>query len=384
LVSFNIGSGVLFFLAKGDADKGRFIGIATSAVIVIGLSLALFLVWAWYVGVPVNPLFPAGINGFPFIAYVIGTVFFGLTHSLFHSIFSGLREFRVVNQMALISAAVMAVVFGGLFLVLHGDVGSDNLMIVLVASFFILLFLNALWAMYYVVVIKIRPVLFRGRALLKPLLSFILIGYLANLLNLLNYRFDVWYVQELLGAGELGIYAVAVGVAQFFFQVPDPISRVLQPHLIGQFDQRMLDKFRLFARLSFTLVLIGGAFIMLISNWLFPFLYGEAFTDSSIALRWLMPGILFACASKMMALLVIRTGKVGYNAIASGVGLAFTISMNIIFVPRFGIVGAAIASSIAYFAVLLVVLWFVFRRLNVPFGNYFILLPGDLSRLRDR
>lgn len=382
LVSFNIGAGVLYFLAKDEHGHARIIGMTASMALFVGLLLAGGLTWVWYAGMPSNPLFPTGVDDFPFLAYVAATVFLGLTNSLFHSIFSGLRLFRVVNQMTLVSATMTAIVFGGLFLWLHDNAGKDNLRVVLVASLAVLLVLNLLWLVYYMVHVRIRPVLFNGEGLLRSMLAFVLVGYLANVLNFLNYRFDVWYVQEIWGAGELGVYAVAVGVAQFFFQVPDPITRVLQPHLIGHFDQSMLERFRLYARLNFTLVLIAGAFMMLVSGWLFPFLYGEAFAGSATAMCWLMPGILFACTSKMMVLLVVRTGRVKYNAFASGLGLLATIAMNILLVPMLGIVGAAIASSIAYLVVLLVVLWVVFRRLGVPWGNYFLLMPGDIVKLK--
>mgnify|MGYP003817190213 CR=1 FL=1 len=382
LVSFNLGAGVLYFLARDESGRDRLIGLACTVTLVIGTLIALSLLVVRSFGMPANPLFPSGVDGFPFVAYVAGTVFFSLTNSLFHSVFAGLRLFRVVNQMTLVTAISTAIVFGGMFVWSKGEGGKDGLWNVLVASFVLLVGLNLLWLVYYLVHVRVRPVLFRGGALLKPVLAFVLVGYLANLLNLLNYRFDVWYVLEVRGAGELGLYAVAVGVAQFFFQVPEPIARVLQPHLIGGFDKPMLDKFRLYARLSSTVVLAGALVMMALAEWLFPFLYGDVFAGSAKALRWLMPGILFACISKMMVLLVVRTGKVKYNALASGVGLVATIVMNMILVPKVGFVGAAIASSVAYLAILVVVLWVVFRRLGVPWDNYYLLMPADLVKLR--
>lgn len=382
LVSLNVGTGALYFLAKDEHGKERVISLMFSFMMVIALVLtgALASVKIW--GMPVNPLFPEGVNGPPYVAYVAVTVFLSILNSLFHSLFTGLRMFRVVNQMTLLTAVLAVVVFGSLFLLSDGAGREADLIRVLVASVLILLCLNAVWMVYYGLYIRVRPVLSRGGALLKPLLTFVLVGFLATLLNMLNYRFDVWFVQEVRGVGELGLYAVAVGVAQFFFQVPEPIARVLQPHLIGGFDGPMLDKFRLYARLSTTLVLLGGGVLVVISEWLFPFLYGEAFGPSALAMRWLMPGILFACISKMMVLLVVRTGRMKYTVLASGVGLVVTIAMNFLLVPVFGIVGAAIASSLAYLVVLLLVLWVVFKRLGVPWGNYYLLMPGDIARLR--
>lgn len=380
LVSFNLGAGVLYFLARDERGRDRLIGLAFTLALVIGALIALALLAVRYFGMPPNPLFPVGVDGFPFVAYVAGTVFFSLTNALFHSIFAGLRLFRAVNQMTLISAISTALVFGGMLL--SSDQEGKALGNVLGASFALLVGLNVIWLIYYLVHVRIRPVFLGGGVLLKPMLAFALVGYLANLLNLLNYRFDVWYVLEIRGAGELGLYAVAVGVGQFFFQVPEPIARVLQPHLIGAFDQPMLEKFKLYARLSSTVVVIGAGVIVLLADRLFPFLYGDVFAGSARALRWLMPGILFSCITKMMVLLVVRTGKVKYNALASGIGLVATVVMNLILVPRVGFVGAAIASSVAYLVVLMVVLWVVFKRLGVPWGNYFLLMPSDIVKLR--
>lgn len=381
LLSLNMGSGMVYFLAKGKGSKGEVIGIAVSGLLIVGAILSALLAWSWLYGIPANPLLPIGLNGFFFASFLAISLFLGLLHSLFVGIFLGLHLFRVVNQMTLVSSILLFSVYAMLFWRLPELDVMDKLRWTMLAGMGAQLFVEFLWFFQYIKHVRVKPVLFRSGAILVPLLAFATTGYVANILNQLNYRLDIWFLQDLRGAGELGLYAVAVGVAQFFFQIPEPLSQVLQPHLIGDTNESGLKQFKLYARLSFTLVLLGGIVLMLISDWLFPFIYGSAFAGSSTAFQLLMPGILFACGSKMMVLMVIRSGKVKYNVLASGIGLLFTIALNILLVPHYGLMGAAVASTVAYAVVFLVVLWVVFCRMGVPYGNYFILMPKDLMQL---
>lgn len=381
VMTMGLGQGLVYYLAKGEVAAREIIGIAATWALCMGVGLGLVVIWAWFAGMPPNPLFPAGLNEAVPVTFVCAMVFLSVTGSLFTAVFQGLRLFRAVNQVTLFSALVLFVSFGLVYLLRRQQAGPANLHWALCAAFVGALLVDLAWLRQYLAHIRARPVLFTGGAWLRPLLSLSMLGYGANLINQLNYRLDIWFVEGYRGAEELGLYAVAVGVAQFFFLVPDPIAQVLQPTLIHRDDLGVLDKFRLFARLNFTLVLIGGAVLSLLAGWFFPFVYGKGFQPSATAFRILMPGILFACTSKMMVLCVIRSGKLGYNILASGIGLVFTIALNLLLVPRYGLNGAALASTVAYGVVMLVVMAVVFLRFKLPLGNYFLLTPSDIFAL---
>ena len=58
-------------------------------------------------------------------------------------------------------------------------------------------------------------------------------------------------------------------------------------------------------------------------------------------------------------------GRPGLNSVAMGAGLVVTVVLDLLLIPRFQAVGAAVASSSAYIAttaVLLLVFWILTRR----------------------
>ncbi len=383
LLSVSMPSALVYFLAKGEHPREQVIGFAMSVLLVLVILVGSLMLLIGLDVVNLDRFLPSSATNFFYIFFVGGSLLMAVAQSFLGAIFLGVREFRVGNRMYVISALANLMVYGGLYLT-HDGGGVNMIRWVLGGGMVVQFALTGFWVVQYVVYVKVRPRLFSGGALLRPTLAFSAMGYLADLLNQLNYRLDIWILGDMRGMAELGVYAVAVGVAQFFFMVPEPITRVLQPHLVSDDQKDLLSKFRFYSRLCITLVMAGGLVFLVAADWIFPLVYGKAFAASTLPFRLLMPGIVFACVSKMLVLLVVRTGKVKYNALASGLGLVMTVIFDLVLIPVYGPAGAAMASTLSYFTVLCVVLFVIFRRLGVPWDNYFILMPADIKKLLGR
>jgi O-antigen/teichoic acid export membrane protein len=236
----------------------------------------------------------------------------------------------------------------------------------------------------YAVYVKRTPVPVWAWADLKPILAFSLVGHLSNVVNLINYRFDVWVVEEYRDTAQLGLYATAVGVAQLLFYVPEPFSRVVQPYLFGQVKDEMVSRFKAVARLNFTALLVLAAGLAALAHWVLPLLYGEEFAPSAGPLRMLLPGIVFMGAAKLLTQLVVQGGLQRFNLLATSLAAVLTITLDLLLIPRWGIHGAAVATSIAYAVTLLTLLYTIRWRMGVPVHDLFLLRPSDLSYLRQR
>lgn len=382
LLSFGMPAVLIYFLAKGEHPDRKVIGLAASLFVVLALVVVIALATAALGYLDLSRLLPPSSTGF-YGFFVGASLLMSLLQSFLGSTFLGLREFRVGNRMYVVSALANFLAYGGLFWAYHNR-PEDHVDLVLTAGLLVQFGLTGAWVWHYAAYVGVRPLLFRGGSMVRPALAFSAMGYLADLINQLNYRLDIWILGDLRGMAELGTYAVAVGVAQFFFMVPEPIARVLQPHLVSNDQTDLMGHFRFYSRLCITLVLIGGALFVVAADGIFPLVYGGAFAESALYFRLLMPGIIFACVSKMLVLLVVRTGRLKYNVLASGAGLVITLGLDLLLIPEHGAAGASIASSVAYFTVMCVVAVVVFRWLRVPWGNYFLLMPSDLKRLRLR
>ncbi|HNK69653.1 MAG TPA: polysaccharide biosynthesis C-terminal domain-containing protein, partial [Flavobacteriales bacterium] len=217
---------------------------------------------------------------------------------------------------------------------------------------------------------------------MRPFLAFSLMGYLTNMINLVNYRLDIWIVDQFSGTANLGLYAAAVGVGQLFFNIPEPLSRVVQPYLYSSNDDGMMERFRVIARLNFTAVTVLCIFTAIIAPWLLPLMYGPDFSGSVTALRLLLPGIAFCGAYKLLAVVLIQRGLLRFNLYGSVIAALTTVVLDLVLIPAMGITGASIASSIAYLAILGVTCLVLRYRLNMPVAELFLLRPSDFGFLR--
>jgi O-antigen/teichoic acid export membrane protein len=183
--------------------------------------------------------------------------------------------------------------------------------------------------------------------LLPALLRFGVLWYARNLATSLNYRLDALIVFILIGPYEAGLYAVAVSLAELLQQLPSSIDAVLFPR-VSRGD--MPDAARSTARLSRCTVLVtvlGGVALALLARPLL-LLFGAQFTQGYWALVLLLPGMVVLGQSKVICSDMLGRGEGRYPALASWSALLGTIALDCILIPRWGIAGAAFASTIAY------------------------------------
>src|SRR5690606_6974439 len=132
------------------------------------------------------------------------------------------------------------------------------------------------------------------------------------------------------------------------FYIPEPFSKVVQPYLYGQTGHAMLEKFKFIQRLNFTTVFVLLLCMAIVAPWVFPLLFGEVFADSVVPLWWLLPGILFVSASRLLGPLVVQGGFIRFNLYAAGLAASTTILLGLLLIPHWGIIGAAFVGSVAY------------------------------------
>lgn len=383
MVGMNLGFGITYYAARSSTDARHAIGLATS-MLLINMVLVAIVLWAMSAHAPITSVFmPPERLEWPYWAYVYLTVVLGLVNSSVAGLFLGLKRFRTLNGMSIFTAASSAVGFTVLYL-LKDAVAPDRMFSVVLAITAGCMFLVTMaWCLLYAMEVREVPRPLFTPALVRPILAFSLVGHVSNLVNLINYRFDVWVVEEYEGHAALGLYAVAVGLTQMLFHIPDNFSRVVQPFLFGAEREAMLGRFKVIARFNFTAVFVVLVVLGTTAHWLVPALFGEVFTGSVMALYLLLPGTLFCSAFKLLAQLVVQGGLQRFNLLATAAGAVVTIVLDLVLIPRWGITGAALASTASYFTIFLIVALVIRFRLGVGLRDAFVAKTSDLALLRD-
>lgn len=384
LVGLNLNHGIVYFTSKEPERANKVVGVATS-LLLVNLVLTPLLLWSWAGSEAITGiLMPSGRTHWLYWGFIFLSIVLALINSSVSAVLLGLRRFNVLNVMGVLNAGLSALGFVLLAIFSDRVDRPDMLPTVLAVSATAMVLQTATWCVLYAVYVKRFPVPVWTWAVIRPMLTFSLLGYASNIINLINHRFDVWVVEDHRGPAELGLYAAAVGVAQLLFYVPDPFARVVQPFLFGQVKDEMLARFKAIARLNFTVLLVLAAGLAAVAHWAIPLLYGEIFAPSVIPLVLLLPGIVLSGSSKVLTQLVIQGGLQRFNVLATACAAVLTILLDLLLIPVWGIVGAAIATTIAYAATLLVLLITIRTRMGIPVHDLFLLRLSDLGHLRGR
>lgn len=173
-------------------------------------------------------------------------------------------------------------------------------------------------------------------------------GQLGNLLLLVNLRLDFVIVGALSGPAVLGVYAVASKFAELMRLPAVAMHYVLYPRFARDGPRRAAEEVRRImpraTALTATLVapLVGAAVIAL------PLLYGQGFRDAVVPACILLVGLSVEGAAAVATAYLFGVGRPGVNSWGMGAGVAVTVVLDVLLIPRYGALGAAVASSAAY------------------------------------
>jgi O-antigen/teichoic acid export membrane protein len=174
---------------------------------------------------------------------------------------------------------------------------------------------------------------------------------LVGLVTLLNYRADVYLVAVLGTPAMLGMYTLAVSAAETLLTTTQVTAVVTAPH-VGGLEER--EAAALAARAVRHNVLIAGlccAGLAILAPFAVQLLYGSTFLPVVPALRVLLIGVFaLSLGSPMATYFTIRLGRPEVPLILASSSAVICIVACIVLIPRIGLVGAALASTIAYIA----------------------------------
>jgi O-antigen/teichoic acid export membrane protein len=222
-----------------------------------------------------------------------------------------------------------------------------------------------------------------GRRLAREALGFGIKSHAGRVMKTGNYRLDQWLLGAMAGSRELGLYSVAVAWSESLYFLPEALAMVLRPDVVRasavDAARRTATVFRLALLVSIPFV-IG---LVVAAPLLCVVAFGEEFRGSIDDLRALAPGGFGIVALKLLANALVAQRKPMLANLALGVALAATIGLDVVLIPRYGGLGAAIASTLSYSAGGLIVAVIFVRALGIRLGD---LVPRrqDLAMLPSR
>lgn len=186
------------------------------------------------------------------------------------------------------------------------------------------------------------------RVVARMTLSYAARGDLGNLSQFLNYRLDSFIVNGYVGLAAVGVYSVATRLAELIWLVPNAVSTVIFSRASASHAQALnVSTPRTFRRTSLV-VFASTAGLASISYPLIHVLFGSGFGRAVAALLLLLPGVALLGCGNVLTNEIAGRGHPGLNSLNAATTLVATIVLDLLLIPRWGINGAAIASTVTY------------------------------------
>ncbi len=202
---------------------------------------------------------------------------------------------------------------------------------------------------------------------------------LANALSYLNYRSDMFFIAIFLTPAAVGFYSLAVGMCEKLFMIPGAIATVLFPRISSISSSEADDFTPKVARHTLFFLLISSLLLLLLAKPLITIFFGSIFLPSVKPLILLLPGIIAFGIGGLLAADLSGRGKPEFAVFSSFACFIVDIILNFILIPRFGVSGASIASSIAYSIDTLVILIAFLKISKKPLTEILFIQKSDFK-----
>jgi len=174
---------------------------------------------------------------------------------------------------------------------------------------------------------------------------------LTALFIFIYHRLDQIILFRLQGPNIAGLYSASTRLTETFTIVPVALMASLLP-LMSESYQVSLDNFKKMYELAFKYLLV---FIIPVAVGLTIFsdqativFYGKEFLPSSLATRILIWAEVFVFVGIVNNTILISSNKQKIDPVFTGTSAAVNIVLNVILIPKYSFIGAAIASLISY------------------------------------
>lgn len=203
---------------------------------------------------------------------------------------------------------------------------------------------------------------------------------LANLLDFFIYRMDIFLIGFFLTQQEVGWYFIAVMIAERLLYLTHAAGTVLLPAAARFEEQR--KKTPLIIRLNLLIIFIGALILAVVSPFIIPAVLSQQYQSSVLPLIVYLPGVIAITLPKVLAADLAARGVPQYNFIVSAVNFSVNLVLNLLLIPRIGIIGAALSSTISYAVAAVLISYFYKRLTGTPIRELLIPQRGDWQALK--
>ncbi len=191
-------------------------------------------------------------------------------------------------------------------------------------------------------------------AILREMFAYGLWGGTDNIAEVLTTRMNYFLIQRFSGLSSVGLLDAGTKISESVWHISRSVSFIEYSSVAQTTDAEKQRRTTLgLFKLTFCALTAAILCILCIPEWVFTeYLFSPEFTGMRGVIVGLSVGIVALGCNSVLSHYFIGSGKIRYSAASSIVGLCTLSLVGYLLIPLYGVVGAAVGTSIAFCAML--------------------------------
>ena len=175
------------------------------------------------------------------------------------------------------------------------------------------------------------------------------------------YKVDIVLIRAWVGPSRAGIYSAALALAEYLWFIPTTLQILFIHSTSDLWEQRRIsiinDMASRATRYTALVVALMALGIAALAPLFVPWYYSASYSEAVTPLYVLLPGAVAFAIARPMFSIGQGNGNLRPLIMATGVAAGVNLVLNVLLIPRFGILGAAFATSLGYASMLAMHTW---------------------------
>jgi len=346
------GSSTSFFAGKYKTEQ--VLGFAYIGSVLIGIFVPLIFNFA---SLQENYLF-----------HLIGISVFSSLLATNISLFIGTQNIRLFNVYTVLQQFIHIVFIAGFIYILN----YKDVSVYFTAQIFCYALLFVMSLFQILKSCKISEISF-PLAVLKDMFDYGWKNQLSAFMQFLNYRLSFYFLEYFEGISAVGIFSVGITFSEAIWTITRSIAVILYSDVVNSKSrEESIEKTKTSLRMSFVLMIIFILGIIVIPAQVYELVFGRAFSGTKQIMLLLSPGIFAIAVSDMIGHYFSGIKEIKILNIKSVSGLLVTVALSFYAIPKWGMYGACVVTTISYCVSATILFWKFYRSTNFKINDYLI------------
>ncbi len=352
IFSFGFLAGMGYYISSGKYKPKDI----SKTVIIIALLRSVVIILAVLMLKYFNLLGSTGNNlSIWYLLPVLLTFPLNMIRESFHRVLLSDSQYAKANKLSIFYSVVSPVVVFLLVVICKLDFTGVVIAIVsanIINFFLTIAFVNNI----YTITDLSKPY---NKVFVKEVFNYGIKGWIGDIAVTTNNKVDQLILSYFLPPAALGIYSICGSIGQMLWILPGSIRQILfnnNAALKEESDRKKLTA-RYHAFFMVTGIAITVVFIFL-SEYIIRILYGAEFLPATVPMQIYLAGTGIYIGTMILTKYFVGTKQVIYNSYIQLFSAAIGLVTALLFVKEYGIIGAAISSTLSYIASYLLAVYY--------------------------